>query len=134
MIVAGRLMRSIPAQQQSFLAFDFGEKRTGVASGTRLTGTATPMQTIHTALIDARFLAIEKILAEWQPDALIVGIPTHPDGAAHRHLSDRNACGDGAVWLWFWLHGVRAVHDHDRDRRAPNRALKSAPRENRVSF
>ncbi len=83
MIVAGRLKRSVPAQQQSFLAFDFGEKRTGVASGTRLTGTATPMQTIHTAVIDARFSAIEKILKEWQPDALIVGIPTHPDGAAH---------------------------------------------------
>ncbi len=83
MIVAGRLKRSVPAQQQSFLAFDFGEKRTGVASGTRLTGTTTPMQTIHTAVIDARFSAIEKILKEWQPDALIVGIPTHPDGAAH---------------------------------------------------
>ncbi len=83
MIVAGRLMRSIPTQQQSFLAFDFGEKRTGVASGTRLTGTATPIQTIHTAVIDARFSAIEKILKEWQPDALIVGIPTHPDGVAH---------------------------------------------------
>lgn len=83
MIVASRVQRSIPAQQQSFLAFDFGEKRTGVASGTRLTATATPMQTIHTAIIDARFSAIEKILREWQPDALVVGIPTHPDGAAH---------------------------------------------------
>jgi putative holliday junction resolvase len=83
MIASLRLKRSIPAQQQSFLAFDFGEKRTGVASGTRLTGTATPMQTIHTAVIDTRFLAIEKILTEWQPDAIVVGIPAHPDGAAH---------------------------------------------------
>lgn len=84
MIVGGRIQRSIPAQQQSFLAFDFGEKRTGVASGTRLTETASPLQTIHTALVDARFAAIEKILSEWQPDALVVGIPTHPDGAAHK--------------------------------------------------
>ncbi|MBS7808079.1 Holliday junction resolvase RuvX [Variovorax sp. PCZ-1] len=83
MIVAGRLARSIPPQQQSFLSFDFGVKRTGVASGTRLTATATPMQTIHTAVMDERFTAIEKILREWQPDALVVGIPTHPDGAAH---------------------------------------------------
>jgi putative holliday junction resolvase len=82
-IVAGRERRSIPQQQQSFLAFDFGLKRTGVASGTRLTGTATPMQTIHSAVIDERFAAIEKILKSWQPDALVVGIPTHPDGAAH---------------------------------------------------
>ncbi|TAG24731.1 MAG: Holliday junction resolvase RuvX [Burkholderiales bacterium] len=83
MIVGGRVQRSIPQQQQSFLSFDFGLKRTGVASGTRLTRTATPMQTIQTAVIDERFAAIERILKEWQPDALVVGIPTHPDGAAH---------------------------------------------------
>ncbi len=83
MMALERVHRSIPAQQQSFLAFDFGEKRTGVASGTRLTATVTPMQTIHSAVVDARFAAIEKILKEWQPDALVVGIPTHPDGAAH---------------------------------------------------
>ena len=82
-IVAGRALRSVPAQQQSFLAFDFGTKRTGVATGNRLTQSATPMQTIQTAVIDARFSAIEKIVKEWQPDALVVGIPTHPDGAAH---------------------------------------------------
>lgn len=83
MIVASRLSRSIPQQQQSFLSFDFGVKRTGVASGTRLTSTASPLQTIHSAVIDERFFAIEKILKEWQPDALVVGIPTHPDGATH---------------------------------------------------
>jgi hypothetical protein len=69
MIVTGRLKRSVPAQQQSFLAFDFGEKRTGVASGTRLTQSSTPLQTIHTAVSDVRFAQIEKLLREWQPDA-----------------------------------------------------------------
>jgi putative holliday junction resolvase len=83
MMVMERLRRTIPPQQQSFLAFDFGEKRTGVATGNRLTRTATPMQTIHTAVVDVRFAAIEKLLKEWRPDALVVGIPTHPDGAAH---------------------------------------------------
>jgi putative holliday junction resolvase len=83
MMAMERLRRHISSQQQSFLAFDFGEKRTGVASGNRLTQTATPMQTIHTAVVDVRFAAIEKLLKEWRPDALVVGIPTHPDGAAH---------------------------------------------------
>ncbi len=83
MIVASRLLRSIPQQQQSFIAFDFGLKRTGVASGTRLTATASRLQTLHIAGTDARFDAIKKILSEWRPDALVVGIPTHPDGAAH---------------------------------------------------
>lgn len=83
MMALARIRRSLPQQQQTFLAFDFGKKRTGVASGVRLTATATPMQTIHTAVIDVRFAEIEKIIKSWQPDALVVGIPTHPDGAAH---------------------------------------------------
>ncbi len=72
----------VPAAHQTFLAFDFGLKRTGVASGNRLTRTATPQATIK-AEGDARFVQIAVRLKEWQPDALVVGIPTHPDGAAH---------------------------------------------------
>jgi putative holliday junction resolvase len=83
MIAAGRDTRSIPAQQQSFLSFDFGTKRTGVATGNRLTKSAAPLETIHIAVVDARFSAIEKIVKEWQPDAIVVGIPRHPDGVAH---------------------------------------------------
>ena len=67
---------------QTFLAFDFGLKRTGVASGNRLTRTATPQTTI-TALGDARFAPIAARIKEWQPDALVVGVPFHPDGAPH---------------------------------------------------
>ena len=39
-------MMNVPASCQTFLAFDYGLKRTGVASGNRLTGTATPRGTI----------------------------------------------------------------------------------------
>ncbi|MBP8270807.1 MAG: Holliday junction resolvase RuvX [Sphaerotilus sp.] len=67
---------------QSFLAFDYGLKRTGVASGNRLLGHGTPLTTV-TAEGDARFVRIAALIREWQPDALVVGIPFHPDGAAH---------------------------------------------------
>lgn len=67
---------------QSFLSFDYGLKRVGVASGNRLTGTATPLTTLH-AQGKAVFAPIEALLKEWQPDALVVGIPRHPDGAPH---------------------------------------------------
>ena len=67
---------------QSFLAFDYGQKRTGVATGNRLTRTATPQGTIR-AEGDARFAPIQATLKEWQPDALVVGVPFHPDGASH---------------------------------------------------
>jgi putative Holliday junction resolvase len=66
----------------SFLSFDFGTKRIGVATGNALTGTATPLATIATEGA-ARFDAIERLVREWQPDALVVGVPYHPDGAPH---------------------------------------------------
>ncbi len=67
---------------QSFLSFDFGAKRVGVASGNALTRTATPLTTVAVEG-DARFDAIGRLLREWQPDALVVGVPYHPDGAPH---------------------------------------------------
>lgn len=70
--------------ESTFLAFDYGLKRTGVASGNVLTRTATPQSTIA-AEGDARFSLIAARLKEWQPDALVVGIPFHPDGAAHEN-------------------------------------------------
>jgi putative Holliday junction resolvase len=70
------------AVPQTLLAFDFGLKRTGAAVGNTLTGSARPLRTIA-AEGDARFAAIAALLAEWQPDALVVGVPFHPDGAEH---------------------------------------------------
>ncbi|WP_015867380.1 Holliday junction resolvase RuvX [Variovorax paradoxus] len=75
---------AVPPHFQSFLAFDFGLKRTGVASGNRLLGAATPQATIK-AEGDARFAQVEARIKEWQPDALVVGVPYHPDGAPHEN-------------------------------------------------
>jgi putative Holliday junction resolvase len=75
---------SLPAQLQTFMALDFGLKRTGVAVGNRLMRTAQPQTTIR-AEGDARFAQIDQQLREWQPDALVVGIPFHPDGAEHEN-------------------------------------------------
>jgi len=67
---------------RSFLAFDFGERRVGVAVGNTLLKQAQPLKTIA-AQGAARFQAIAALLREWQPDALVVGVPRHPDGAPH---------------------------------------------------
>lgn len=75
-------LTAVPAHHQSFLAFDFGTRRTGVASGNRLLGRATPQPTIA-ADGAARFERIAERIREWQPDALVVGVPFHPDGAPH---------------------------------------------------
>ncbi|OGA97927.1 MAG: Holliday junction DNA helicase RuvA [Burkholderiales bacterium RIFCSPHIGHO2_12_FULL_69_20] len=76
-MVAGTSGRTL-----SFLAFDFGLKRTGVATGNSLLRLASPLTTIA-AEGDARFERIGRLIAEWQPDALVVGVPWHPDGAPH---------------------------------------------------
>jgi putative holliday junction resolvase len=67
---------------QTFLAFDYGLRRTGVAVGNTLTRAARPLTTVS-AEGDARFAPFAKLIKEWQPAALVVGVPFHPDGAEH---------------------------------------------------
>jgi putative Holliday junction resolvase len=52
-------------------------------AGNSLLRQASALRTIA-AEGDARFAAIAKLITEWQPDALVVGVPFHPDGAAAR--------------------------------------------------
>ena len=78
---------SFPAHIQQFLAFDFGTKRTGCASGNRVFGAASPLPTIKAEGADARFAAVEKLIKEWQPQALVIGVPYHPDGNPHENTA-----------------------------------------------
>ena len=75
---------AIKPHWQTFLALDFGTKRTGVAVGTRMLGSASPQGTI-VAEGKAIFEPVARVIAQWQPDALVVGIPFHPDGAEHEN-------------------------------------------------
>ena len=77
----------LPAHFQSFLAFDFGAKRTGVATGSRMLGLTTPQTTIKAEGADARMREVAARIKEFQPDALVIGVPYHPDGAAHENTA-----------------------------------------------
>ena len=81
--MSGVARAAVAAAPSLFLAFDFGTKRVGVASGNSLTATATPLTTLAQVGNDARFAAIAALVTEWQPTTLVVGVPRHPDGAAH---------------------------------------------------
>ncbi len=72
----------VPSQLHTFLALDFGTRRTGVAVGNRMLRTATPQATIK-AQGAAQLAEVEARVRQWQPDALVVGVPFHPDGASH---------------------------------------------------
>lgn len=78
---------SVEARLQTFLALDFGAKRTGVAVGNRLLRQASPQPTIAAAASAARLDAVAQRVREWQPDALVVGVPRHPDGAPHENTA-----------------------------------------------
>lgn len=65
------------------LGFDFGETRIGVAQGDAGFGLAHPLTTVTGANYDAKFAEIARLIAEWQPQQLIVGLPTHTDGTEH---------------------------------------------------
>lgn len=67
----------------TFLAFDFGAKRIGVATGNSISRTAQPLTTLHGEQNEQRFAAIAEIIREWQPSALVVGLPSHDDGTPH---------------------------------------------------
>ena len=60
---------------QTYLAFDYGERRIGVAVGQAVTGTATPVVTLHIKQHSPNWDAIGSLIDEWEPDALIVGLP-----------------------------------------------------------
>ena len=65
------------------IAFDFGLRRIGVAVGNTLLRQAQPLAVIDAATNDAKFAAIASLIREWEPDAVVVGLPLHPDGAEH---------------------------------------------------
>ena len=94
---------------RSFLAFDFGTQRVGVAAGNSLTRTARPLRTVA-ASGTARFDAIAALIDEWKPDALVIGVPFHPDGAAHDNTERARRFGRQ-------LHGRFHLVVHEVDER-----------------
>jgi putative Holliday junction resolvase len=67
----------------SLLAFDFGEKRIGVAVGELELMQAHPLTTIHSERNDRRFAEIAALIDEWRPVRLVVGLPLALDGTPH---------------------------------------------------
>jgi putative Holliday junction resolvase len=67
----------------TLLAFDFGERRIGVAVGETATRIASPLATIDAVANEARFGAIDRLVHEWKPVGFVVGMPRHADGSEH---------------------------------------------------
>jgi putative Holliday junction resolvase len=76
---------SLPsASVMTLLAFDYGLRRVGVATGQAITRTATALRTVDSPAAfsnpEEGWRAIDALFKEWRPDALVVGVPYHLDG------------------------------------------------------
>lgn len=63
------------------LGFDFGRRRIGVAVGSRATGTATPVTCVACREGRPDWTSIGKLIDDWGPDLLVVGLPYNIDGS-----------------------------------------------------
>lgn len=105
----------------TYLAFDYGEKRIGTAVGDTITGSARPLATL-TGGLDAAM----KLIAEWQPAALVVGLPLMEDGSDQRITTLTRAFAQT-------LAGRSKLPVHFSDERYTSRAADDFLREARSS-
>ncbi len=71
-------------KEVNIIGFDFGQKRIGVAIGNNISKTAQALITINSASNNQKFEAIKKIIEEWQPISIVVGVPFNVDGSEHK--------------------------------------------------
>ena len=64
-------------ESRTLLGFDYGRKRIGIAVGQEITRTAKGLVTLNTTKSGPDWPAIDKLVAEWQPQLLVVGMPSH---------------------------------------------------------
>ena len=83
-------MSSTPVAPKLLLGFDFGTKQIGVAVGQMITRQARELCNLKAQDGIPRWEQIEALIKEWQPDALVVGLPLHMDGTP----SDMCVCAE----------------------------------------
>ena len=71
-------------REGNIIGFDFGQRRIGVAIGNNISKTAQPLITIESTTNNQTFEAIQKIMDEWRPVSIVVGVPFNVDGSEHK--------------------------------------------------
>ena len=120
----------MPERNETLIGFDFGTVRIGAAVGNTVTSSARALAQIDNRVAARGFEAIGRLLAEWQPQRLVVGRPLHPDGTAHemtarcerfaRQLSGRFGLPVALVDERYSTREAQAsgARDHDTDAQA----------------
>ena len=76
--------QSSKEKEGNVIGFDFGQKRIGVAVGNNISKTAQALITIDSSSNNQKFEVIQKIIEEWQPISIVVGVPFNVDGSEHK--------------------------------------------------
>ena len=63
------------------IAFDYGEKKIGVAVGQTATNTSSPLQIIFNKENKINWISIDLVIDEWKPDLILIGKPLNMDGS-----------------------------------------------------
>ena len=78
---AAPLPRDPESSARVLLAFDFGQRRIGVACGDTVSRSASPLEAVAAGKDGPRWELVGKLMREWQPDLAVVGLPYNVDGS-----------------------------------------------------
>ncbi len=103
--------------QRTLLGFDYGQKKIGVAIGQEVTCVARELVTLPCPNQQPDWRAIGRLIDEWRPDALVIGVPYHMDGREHdlTHAARR---------FGRQLHGRYGLPVHEVDERLSSREAR----------
>lgn len=80
--------------EQTYLAFDYGRRRVGLAVGQAITATASALQTVATPQSEAGWACIDEAVRTWRPDAFVLGVPLTESGEEQEMSVAARAFGD----------------------------------------
>ena len=115
---------------ETLLAFDFGQKRIGIAVGQSVTGTASPLVTLAARQGQPDWGTLDHIITTWHPSALVVGLPCHLDGAEQKITKEaRRFAGDLQSRYGLPVHLVDERLTSDEAERLINKQPRSNVRD-----
>lgn len=88
------MSRASAVGQRTIVGFDFGKKYIGTAVGQEITGSANPIGSIKAKDGIPNWQDIEKLLGEWQPHLVVVGLPLNMDGTEQPLTKDARKFGN----------------------------------------
>ena len=111
------------------LGFDYGARRLGVAVGQTITASARPLATLPVQTGEPLWPRIDELVKSWNPYALVVGLPHHPDEREHELAAPVRAFAAELQRRYALpVHLIdERLSSHEAQQRAAQRGRRAAP-------